>query len=171
MPEKNTSTPNVTDNYDYEEYEVIISEDKYNELKLIESYYKVWKNSEFILNIKQGELLPPNNPDYYKNRILLEIIDLEDYSIEIEGKEYELTKDKLVEIKKYINEQVTKLIKYASTPTNKIEGSAKQKIMVKIGNVTMRIEGNTTREIKDYCTSFINEIIKIIKTEEIEFLG
>lgn len=165
--ENETSTP---EEQDYT-YEITIPEEKYNELILIESYYDIWKKSDFILNIKQGELIPSNDANYYKNRIYLEIIDLEDYSIEIEGKEYILDNQKIIKIKNYINTQISQLIKYASIPQNKIDINAKQKIMLKIGNVTIRLDGNTTREVKDFCTNFITEIIMIIKKEEIEFLG
>ena len=112
------------------------------------------------------------HPNYHNNRIDIEILDIEKYSIKIENKEYRINFDVLKKIKEFINKNLDVLIKHSLSQNkkfmlnNSLFGGTRT-ITVKYGKLIISIDGQVVGEIGEFCKNFINEIKDIIINSDI----
>lgn len=145
-----------------------ISKNEYNNMKEVyDNYYKLY-NSDFYIKIKKGRILPKDNPNYNNGRIDLEIYNEDMYSIEIEGKTYQINNNVFNEIKKVIEQYIEKMIYYAKVETkqylleNALEGGSPGSIFVKYGQLMINLNGQVFGEIGNLCSEIIDKIISLI---------
>jgi len=122
---------------------------------------------DFVLRIIEGQVVPIR---MRKNKINLEIYDDKKKKCIIDGENYEINSILLKKIKEYININFNKLVYYSMIETNdflaknELFGSSKN-IFLKIGQVTINLNGEVEGEITEYVNDFINNIILLIKGE------
>ena len=145
-----------------------INKSEYFYMKEVYDKYCKLYNADFFIEIKKGLILPKEHPNYHNGRINIEIYDENVYSIQIEGKTYQLNSNTFNEIKKVIEKNIEKLIYYSKIETkqflseNSYEGGVPTSIFVKYGQLMINLNGQVFGEIDSLCSSIRDEIILLI---------
>lgn len=156
---------------------ITITKKEYDQLKYCqEDLYQIEEfispSNDFSIKLKSGSVLPMTHPNYHNNRIDIEILDIEKYSIKIENKEYRINFDVLKKIKEFINKNLDVLIKHSLSQNkkfmlnNSLFGGTRT-ITIKYGKLIISIDGQVVGEIGEFCKNFINEIKDIIINSDI----
>ena len=152
---------------------ITITKKEYDQLKHCqEDLYQMEEfispSNDFSIKLKSGSVLPMTHPNYHTNRIDIEILDIEKYSIKIENKEYRINFDVLKKIKEFINKNIEVLIKYSLSQNkkfmlnNSLVGGGARTITIKYGKLIISIDGQVVGEIGEFCKNFMNEIKELI---------
>ena len=148
------------------EYEIL----KYDQEDLLSIEKFLKPMNDFALKIFKGGVIPITNPNYYNNRISIEINNFDDYKIQIDKQNYILTKEKYETIKNLIISKLNILIDVAKKEdfnyflNNGYEGGTSSTIVIKYNSLIIRLNGQVTGEIGDFCKTFIEKIKDIITT-------
>ena len=138
-----------------------------------EKEYSMEKNTDFMIKLYRGAVVPKESPRYNNNRVEIAIYtckldELEGYKVQIEGKEYNIKNQILLnKIKDVINNNLDTLIKCSlnqnriNLDENAYEGGMGRYIKIKYGQLTIFINGQV-RDIGELCDNFINEIVSLI---------
>ena len=163
--------------YVIDDDKITIAKKEYEHLKYCqEDLYKIEEfispSNDFSIKLESGSVLPMTHPNYYNNRIDIEILDIKKYSIKIEKEEYRINFEVLRKIKEFINKNIEILIKYSLSQNkkfllnNSLVGGTRT-ITIKYGKLIISIDGQVTGEIGEFCKNFINEIKDIIINADI----
>lgn len=164
--------------YVIDDDKITITKKEYDHLKgCQEDLYQIEEfiapSNDFTIKLQCGSVLPITHPNYYNNRIDIEILDIEKYSIKIEKEEYRINFEVLRKIKEFINKNLNILINYSLSQNkrfmlnNSLEGGGARTITIKYGKLIILIDGQVTGEIGEFCKIFINEIKDIIINADI----
>lgn len=124
--------------------------------------------NDFSLKIFKGAVIPITHPNYYNNRVSIEINSLNDYKIRIEKMSYTLTEKRYEVIKNTIEKELNKLIDIAMQEDYNYllnygyEGGTSSTIIVKFNGLIIRLNGQVSGNIGEFCNLFIEKIKEII---------
>jgi len=152
---------------------ITITKKEYDELKYCqEDLYSIEDfiapKNDFSLKIFKGAVIPKTHPNYYNNRISIEINSLNDYKIRIEKMSYILTEKKYEIIKNIIEKELNKLIDIAKQEDYNYllnygyEGGTSSTIIVKFNGLIIHLNGQVSGNIGEFCNLFIEKIKEII---------
>ncbi len=131
------------------------------ELEELEKY-------DFVLSIDYGAVAPIESS--LKN-LYLEVFNNATKICNIKGINYDISSDKMIRIKDYIRANINSIVGYAMQENseyfelNKSFGGC-MSIFVKVGLLTVTLNGVTEDIIKEFLTNFIENVIMIIKGEK-----
>ncbi len=155
-------------NYDLDG-NIILTKAEYDKLESIEKEHLKMKNSDFVIKINKGLILPKMHPNYYDNRIFIKIFDEKNYLIQINNDRYEIkTKYFYNEIKETIENNLDNLISIAKLQNKKnidknwIDNNQISKITIKYNGLIIYLNGQVSDEIGNFCNYFINILKKIV---------
>lgn len=154
------------------EEQINISKYEYDCLKMYEKEFNDFHYVDFGLKIESGAVLPPENPYYNDGRIEMEIFNMENYSIQIEGNNYNIkNQNHFDKIKQFISDNLETLINYSKIQDRNYlnshiyEGGFGTSIVIKYGQLIINIDGQVKGEIGDFCEQFIQQLKHIILYE------
>lgn len=138
------------------EYEI------YNEKMLDE-------RQDFYIKINKGSVLPMEHPNYNEGRISIKIYDIDNYSIKIEGQDYNIKTIELInKIKQFVNDNFEDLVNISKAEDNMFldskayEGGVAKTIEIKLGQLLIKINGQVRGEVGEYVGEFIESLSSII---------
>lgn len=155
---------------------IYVDKFKYEMLKTQEKENQQFKMADFCIKVYRGAVLHPSHPNYNDERVKIEIfsidfITLNNYSIQIDGKNYNINSQNLFnKIKKFVRDNIDVLISWSKKQTNSnldnnaYEGGIGRTIIIKYGQLIININGQV-RDIGNLCDEFINELKKLIINE------
>ncbi len=151
-----------------------ISKHEYELLKKsYEDSYKM-QRTDFALIINSGAVLPGSHSNYNNDRVKIEIYDINNHNIEIDGKKYIIKTQVLFnKIKSFIDNNIDLLIDWAKKETNYFldnnayDGGKSRNIKVKYGQLLINVNGQVSGKIGKNAEEFINEIKDLIISESI----
>ena len=151
---------------------ILISKKEYEQLKKIEDETLKIKRCDFALIVNSGSILPVLHPNYNNNRIKIEIYDIDNHSIEIDGTQYTIKTQILFnKIKSFIDENLDLLIEWSKRETNSFldnnfyDGGKSSSIKIKYGQLFITIDGQVTGDLGKNIEEFINHLKKLILKE------
>ncbi len=154
------------------EEQITIDKYEYECLKMYEKEFKDFYYADFGLKVSSGAVLSPENPYYNVGRVEIEIFNVEKYSIQIEGKDYNIkSQEHFDKIKQFISDNLETLINYSKIQdrnymnSHAYEGGVGSSIEVKYGQLIINIDGQVKGEIGDFCEQFIEQLKNIILNE------
>lgn len=152
--------------------EVKISKNEYESLKRCEEKYLKMQRCDFALIVNSGSVLPIMHPDYNNDRIKIEIYNVENNNVEIDGKNHNINTQVLFnKIKVFVEDKLDELIDWSKKETNQFldnnsyEGGKSTNIEIKYGQLLIKVNGQVTGELKSQIDDFINELKKLIVNE------
>lgn len=155
---------------------VMIDKYEYEDLKKQDNEYRELMSSDFAIKVYRGAVLHPNHPNYNNNRIEMKMFSMDfttlnNYFIQIDGKEYNIKSQNLFnKIKQFVVDNLDVLISCSKSQTNKkldenaYEGGVASSILIKYGQLVININGQTT-DLREICNQFIDELKKMIIDE------
>lgn len=159
------SQENLNDN-------VTLSKDEYEMLKKFEEETLKIQRCDFALIVNSGAVLPTTNPNYNNGRIKIEIFDINNNNIEIDGKKYNIKTQVLFnKIKAFINDNLNLLVDWSKKETNfyldnnAYEGGKSKNIKVKYGQLLINVDGQVTGDLGKNVDEFINYLKELIMKE------
>ena len=176
VEEKKLENNNVKFNdnlYVINDEKITITKKEYDNLKYCqEDLYSIEDfiapKNDFSLKIFKGAVIPKTHPNYYNNRISIEINSLNDYKIRIEKMSYILTEKRYEVIKNTIEKELNKLIDIAKQEDYNYllnygyEGGTSSTIIVKFNGLIIHLNGQVSGNIGEFCNLFIEKIKEII---------
>ena len=124
---------------------------------------------DFVLNIDYGAVAPIESS--LKN-LYLEIFNNTTKICNIKGINYDITSDKMIKIKDYIKSNINLIVGYAMQEdseyfeyNNKNFGGCLS-IFIKVGLLTVSLNGVSEDTIKEFLVTFIENVMMIIKGEK-----
>ena len=153
---------------------VEVNKQEYDYLKSNFEYYRKFEHADFALVINRGAVIPKFNPNYYNNRIDIEIFCSDfanpyEFNVNINGKEFNDKKDLLPKIKDVINKNINALIILSMKQTNDFifkhsyEGGIGGGIAIKYGSLKINISAQINSEDIEIINSIINEITSLFE--------
>ena len=155
---------------------IMIDKYEYENLKKQDNEYRELMSSDFAIKVYRGAVLHPNHPNYNNNRIEMKMFSIDfttlnNYFIQIDGKEYNIKSQNLFnKIKKFVVDNLDVLISCSKSQTNKnldenaYEGGVASSILIKYGQLVININGQTMN-LREICNQFIDELKKMIIDE------
>lgn len=151
---------------------VTLSKDEYEMLKKIEDETLKLQRCDFALIVNSGTVLPTTHSKYNNGRIKIEIFDIHNNNIEIEGKKYTINSQILFnKIKTFISDNLNVLIDWSKKETNfyldrnAYEGGKSENIKIKYGQLLISVDGQVIGDIGKNVDMFINDLKELILNE------
>lgn len=151
---------------------VSLSKDEYEMLKKFEEETLKIQRCDFALIVNSGAVVPTTNPNYNNGRIKIEIFDINNNNIEIDGKPYTIKTQVLFnKIKAFISDNLNVLIDWSKKETNfyldnnAYEGGKSKNIKVKYGQLLINVDGQVTGDLGKNVDEFINYLKELIMKE------
>lgn len=155
---------------------VTISRYEYENLTEQEKENQELMFSDFAIKIYRGAVIPSGHPNYNDDRIKIEIFsvdftNLNKYSIQIDGKDYNIKSPILFnKIKRFVSDNLDALISWSKRQTNEnlnnnaFEGGIASSIQIKYGQLIVNVNGQTM-DLEEMCNRFIDELKNLIINE------
>lgn len=151
---------------------VTVSKDEYEMLKKFEEETLKIQRCDFALIVNSGAVLPTTHPNYNNGRIKIEIFDINNNDIEIDGKPYTIKTQVLFnKIKSFISDNLNVLVDWSKKETNfyldnnAYEGGKSKNIKVKYGQLLINVDGQVTGDLGKNVDEFINYLKELIMKE------
>lgn len=151
---------------------VILSKEEYEKLKRFEGETLKIQKCDFALIVNSGAALPTTHPNYNNGRIKIEIFDINNNNIEIDGKKYNIKTQVLFnKIKDFIRDNLNVLIDWSKKETNfylnsnVYEDGNSKNIKVKYGQLLINVDGQITGNLGKNIDEFINCLKDLILKE------
>lgn len=147
---------------------VSINKKNYENMKQVYDSFIKLSNNDYYLKIKKGLIVPKEHPNYFNNRVDIEIYNENIYSIQIDKNVYTISNKIFDEIKKITEKYIDKFILFSKMETNQYlmentyEGGAPTNITLKYGQLIINLKGQVFGEIGDFCNEFKNEVVNLI---------
>lgn len=141
-----------------------------------EDEYRLEQYTDFMLKLYRGAVVSKENPNFNNGRVEIEIYnsildEIGDYKININGKEYKIKNQNLLnKIKEFVTDNLDILINWSkhqnhyNIDCNAYDGGVARTIKVKYGQLTILVNGQV-RDIGQQCDEFIEKAVTIILTE------
>lgn len=141
-----------------------------------EDEYRLEQYTDFMLKLYRGAVVPKENPNFNKGRVEIEIYsslleDIEDCKIKINGKDYNIKSQNLLnKIKEFVTDNLDILINWSkhqnhyNLDCNAYDGGVARTIKVKYGQLTILVNGQV-RDIGQQCDEFIEKVVALILSE------
>lgn len=155
---------------------IYVDKFKYEILEAQEKENQQLTMADFCIKVYSGAVLPPSHPNYNYERVKIEIfsmdfIKINNYSIQIDGKNYNINNQNLFnKIKKFVSDNIDVLISWSKKQTNSnlvnnaYDGGIARTIIIKYGQLIININGQV-KDIGNLCDEFINELKNLIINE------
>ena len=157
---------------EYLDDNVTLSKDEYEMLKKFEEETLKIQRCDFALIVNSGAVLSATNPNYNNGRIKIEIFDINNNNIEIDGKKYTIKTQVLFnKIKAFISDNLNVLVDWSKKETNfyldnnAYEGGKSKNIKVKYGQLLINVDGQVTGDLGKNVDEFINYLKELIMKE------
>ncbi|HJJ04561.1 MAG TPA: hypothetical protein OIM45_01550 [Clostridiaceae bacterium] len=141
-----------------------------------EDEYRLEQYTDFMLKLYRGAVVPKENPNFNNGRVEIEIYsslleDIEDCKIKINGKDYNIKSQNLLnKIKEFVTDNLDILINWSkhqnhyNLDCNAYDGGVARTIKVKYGQLTILVNGQV-RDIGQQCDEFIEKAVTLILSE------
>lgn len=149
---------------------ISVSKREYERLRRLEDENIKIKRCDFALIIDSGLVLPITHPNYNNDRVKIEIFNINNHNIEIDGIKYTIKTQVLFDkIKSFVDKNLDLLIDWSKKETNSFldnnayDGGKSRDIQVKYGQLLISVNGQVSGELGMRVEEFINAIKELIK--------
>lgn len=146
---------------------ITINKLEYDKMLKTRENLKELEETDFLILINNGKILPALHPNFNENRMYLKIKS-NDYTININGKKYDITNaGQFYRLKNLMIDNLQSLINY-SIQENKIfnkynySNQIKKELIFKFGKLIIKIDGNVDGEIGVFYDKLMDEITKLV---------